>query len=266
MGNTTNPEKWDVRRRLEYIELSAFWRGWIQRSDLATEFGLSLPQASSDLQAYLELNPDALQYDLKAKRYFGSSEMTLKLAPFDLGVAVSRFLTSAEKSNVLSDRTARIDLPFRATPPPVARDLFRAIVQSLSVEIYYLSIHSSTEGWRWVTPHAFAHDGYRWHVRAFCHRDESYKDFVVGRISKTRAPINRKHPSIPDTDWDTWETIQLKAHSDLSDIQRRAIELDFEMKRGTVSLRVRKSMKAYTLAYLRLKKTDGFPTLLELEE
>lgn len=265
MGNTTNPDRWDVRRRLEYIELAAFWRGWIQRSDLATEFGLSLPQTSSDIQAFLALHPDALHYDLKAKRYLGARDMNLKLASFDLAQAVTRFLGKDEKSALPGARFASIDLPFRAIPPSVARDLFRAVVGSLTVEIHYLSIHGNSEEWRSISPHAFAHDGYRWHVRALCHRDQSYKDFVLGRISKTRPPEEKTLPKIPDSDWNSWETIRLKPHSGLTPIQRRAIELDFEMKRGVVALTVRKSMKNYTLAYLRLAKSNSFPELLELD-
>jgi len=264
MGNTTNPTRWDVRRRLEFIELAAFWRGWIQRSDLTSEFGQSLPQASSDLQKYMEMNPDALRYDLNIKRYFGAADMELKLAKLDLSDAVRRFLGSDGKSSATGDKVALIDLPFRAVSATVARDVFRAIAQSLAIEIHYLSIHGNSESWRWITPHAFAHDGYRWHVRAYCHRDHSYKDFVIGRVSKTRPPTENEKPKSEDKDWNTWETIRLKPHSKLSEIQRRAIELDFEMKSGGVTLKVRKSMKNYTLAYLRLIKVDGFPELLEL--
>lgn len=266
MGNTTNPEKWDAQRRLEFIEQAAFWRGWVQRSDLTGEFGISLPQASADLQAYLALNPEGLEYDLKAKHYAASPDMVLKLSSPELGQAITRFLAIEAKSSVSRDRVALIDLPYRTTPTNVSRDLFRAVVRKLGVEIYYFSIRSSTEGWRWITPHAFAHDGYRWHVRAFCHRDKTYKDFVIGRISKTKPPLPHEKPACQDADWDTYETIKLRPHSKLSDTQRRAIELDFEMKRGAVSLSVRRSMKNYTLAYLRLIDADNFPQLLQLAD
>jgi predicted DNA-binding transcriptional regulator YafY len=264
MGNTTNPKRWDAKRRLEFIERTAFWRGYVQRSDLAAEFGISLPQATADLQAYLELNPRSLEYDLSAKRYVAAPEMTLKLTMGDLGRAIADFLGKESKGAVSPDRVASIDLPYRALSVTVSRDLFRAVTQGLALEIHYLSINSSTEIWRWITPHAFAHDGYRWHVRAFCHRDKNYKDFVIGRISITKPPVAHEPPLTADTDWNTWETLKLRPHSKLTETQRRAIELDFEMKRGVVSLNVRRSMKIYTLAYLRLINTDSFPRLLEL--
>ena len=264
MGNTTNPTRWDARRRLEFIEQSAFWRGWIQRADLTEKFSLSLPQASADLQAYLAINPSGLEYDLNAKRYLGAPNMTLKISSADLGQAVQNFLETESKSAVSSDQVASIDLPYRTPAPAIARDLFRAVMRHLAVEIYYLSVSGNTETWRWISPHAFAHDGYRWHVRAFCHRDGSYKDFVLGRISKSRAPQSRGQPVPTDLDWQTWDTIKIQAHAKLSEIQKRAVEMDYDMKHGVVSLKVRRSMKNYTLAYLRLADASTFPQLLEL--
>lgn len=265
MGNTTNPDKWDAKQRLEFIEQAAFWRGWLQRADLVGEFGISLPQASADLQAYLEQNPDSLEYDLNAKRYVASSDMRLKFTSGNLDHAIGRFLGARSKDRLPTDRVALIDLPYRATPLPIAKDVFRAVAGKLGIEVNYLSVNSNTEGWRWISPHAFAHDGYRWHVRAYCHRDHSYKDFVLGRMSKTKPPLEYTQPSKEDADWNTWETIRLKAHSKLSEIQRRAVELDFDMKQGGVALRVRRSMMNYTLAYLRLTQGIDFPRLLERE-
>jgi len=268
MGNTTNPQRWDARQRLEFIEQAAYWRGWLQRSDLVNKFGLSLPQASADLQAYLDLNPASLVYDLKAKRYKAAEGMEAKLSTPDLSAAISNFLQGDSKAAMApSDQYASIDLPFRAMPAEISKHLFRAVCQGLSVEIYYLSVNSGTEMWRWISPHAFAHDGYRWHVRAFCHRDCTYKDFVIGRIAEAKAPFKKQDQAKPDADWNTWEKLRLKAHRKLSPIQRKAVELDYEMHRGLVTMKVRRSMKNYTLAYLHLV-ADGndFPQLLELAD
>src|SRR5215475_10937298 len=92
MGNRTNPAKWDARQRLEFIEEAAFWRGWVQRSDLGNRFGLSRPQASADLKSYQELNPNALRYDLHAKRYWGTEAMKLAITDPDFVRATHRFL------------------------------------------------------------------------------------------------------------------------------------------------------------------------------
>lgn len=265
MGNTTNPERWEARQRLEFIEEAAFWRGWVQRSDVVKQFGVSLPQASADLQAYLELNPGSLSYDLKVKRYVATEKMRCRLSKGTFGSAIARFL-ARDAHDEGPDRSVSIDLPYRAAPAEVARDLFRAVCQGLAVEIFYLSVNSATETWRWILPHAFAHDGYRWHVRAYCYGDRTYKDFVIGRIAKAKPPTEREAPETEDVDWNTWDKIRLRPHRNLAAVQRRAVELDFEMRKSVVTLKVRRSMKNYTLAHLRLIEGEEFPRLLELAE
>ena len=43
--------------------------GFINREHLMRKFGISQPQASNDLTAFQRDNPDAMTYDLSAKRY-----------------------------------------------------------------------------------------------------------------------------------------------------------------------------------------------------
>jgi hypothetical protein len=263
MGNTTNPQKWDARQRLEFIEQAAFWRGWVHRADIVKAFGQSLSQASADLQAYQALNPDSLRYDLRTKRYWAAAEMKLKLTPPDLSAAIAQFLGPRQRATA-GDRFAMVDLPFRRVPLDVTKFVFRAIFQERAMEIDYLSLRSRTEGWRWIAPHAFAHDGYRWHVRAYCFRDRTYKDFVIGRIAKARPPAEKPVPALNDEDWTTWETIKLRPHHSLDAIQRRAIHLDYNMRHGVVSMEVRRALKIYSLAYLGLSASPTAPRQLEL--
>lgn len=265
MGNTTNPDKWDARQRLNFIEMAAFWRGWIGRGDLEREFGISLPQASADLQAYLTQFPDSLRYDLKSKRYVATDSIECRLSPPDFSRAATKFLGSASKLQTAGDRVAAIDLPLRAADPGVVRRVFRAVHEKLAVQIHYLSINSGTSAWRWISPHAFGHDGYRWHARAFCHESNGYKDFVLGRISDAKEPEARGEPPKSDSEWDTWEKLILRPNTALDAVQRKAVEFDYAMRQGRVTLEVRRAMLEYTLAYLRLSKKH-FPRQLELAD
>jgi predicted DNA-binding transcriptional regulator YafY len=251
MGNKTNTENWNARERLMHIERLAYWRGWVRRTDLCARFEISIPQASADLAAYLQLNPRALHYDRSSKRYNATNDMPCKLKPPVFEEAVS-FVSNAALVPPAEERVARIDLPSRHIPVKAARDLIRAIFGKGSLEIYYFSIHSATQRWRRISPHALAHDGYRWHTRAWCHEDEEYKDFVLGRISKSRSLLDSGLPKKRDEEWTTWVNLRFKAHHKLDVVQRRAIEHDYAMKGGRAVLRVRKAMLDYTLAYLRL--------------
>ncbi len=251
MGNKTNTENWNARERLLHIERLAYWRGWVRRTDLCGRFEISVPQASADLAAYMRLNPPALHYDRSSKRYAAADDMVCKLKKPTFDDALSLVSSSALVSPA-DGQVARIDLPSRHIPLEAARNVIRAISGKLSLEIYYFSIHSATERWRWITPHALAHDGYRWHVRAWCPEDKEYKDFILGRISKTRSLSDAGLPAKPDEEWTTWVKLHFRPHQKLNPIQRKAIEHDYAMKNGRATLRVRKAMLGYTMAYLRL--------------
>lgn len=265
MGNTTNPSKWDARQRLSFIEMAAFWRGWIGRGDLEREFGISLPQASADLQAYLAYSPDALRYDLKAKRYLATESMECKLASPNFNEAVERFLGAGSNAHPKDDLVAKIDLPLRTAETKIAQRVFRAVHEGGSLQIHYFSINSASATWRCVSPHAFGHDGYRWHTRAYCHESEGYRDFVLGRITDAKEPEAAKPPPVPDTEWNTWDKIVLRPNESLDPTQKKAVEFDYGMRQGRITLKVRRAMLEYTLGHLRLSKKQ-LPRQLELSD
>lgn len=84
MGNTTKPAAWYSRCRLAWLERQAKAASRINRADLMDAFGISAAQASSDFQAYHQLNPGALACDLPSKRYWwtGESEFAIVPAPW----------------------------------------------------------------------------------------------------------------------------------------------------------------------------------------
>lgn len=47
--------------------------GFINRDHLVRKFGISVPQASIDLNAFLKEHPLAMTYDLSTKRYIRSA-------------------------------------------------------------------------------------------------------------------------------------------------------------------------------------------------
>jgi predicted DNA-binding transcriptional regulator YafY len=253
MGNVTNSENWSARARLVYIERIAYWRGFLRRADISKHFGVSVPQASADIAEYLRINPGSLDYDRSAKRYVATKDYAPKLwkPEVDDGFA---FAQGSEAST--EDKVTRIDLPNRHVSLPVLRAVVRAVSENESLRIYYYSVNSGTAGWRWITPRAFANDGYRWHARAWCFEDNAYKDFVLGRIEK----IGEARPAelLPtDKDWDTWVTVRFKANAALSPIQQQAVQRDFAMRKGVGSLRVRKALMLYTLVYLGLAEPES---------
>ncbi|OWY61847.1 hypothetical protein B7486_61595, partial [cyanobacterium TDX16] len=60
---------WFAERRLDYIDFRLVTVGHIQRGDIMDTFGVSMPQASADLNRFIGLAPRAMAYDKTAKRY-----------------------------------------------------------------------------------------------------------------------------------------------------------------------------------------------------
>lgn len=276
MGNLTNEKQWAAAERLRFIERSAFWRGVINRSDLQGVYGLSPAQASSDLQRYTELNPGALAYNLKLKRYEGVPEMRPVLHVPRLEDAVQLFLAAPARPAPFfgpggdgeSDQVDVVDLPQRTAGVAAQRAVFQAVLSRKRLRLRYVSFSKRGESWRWMAPHALANDGYRWHARAWCYENGDHRNFVLGRILKAEWPEPFGDPLPPDEDWSEWITLRLRPRHGLSEEQKRVVRLEYAMTGGSVTLRVRKAMRDATLMHLRLPPADGrrIPPMLEVED
>ncbi|MBK1830614.1 WYL domain-containing protein [Verrucomicrobiaceae bacterium R5-34] len=244
------------------IEKAVWWRGWIGRGDLAEIFGISRAQASSDLQKFQELNPGALVYQMSRKRYEGPPEMRCVLHEPRLEEGMAAFLgdrsTAAVSLGNTVNSVARVDLPQRKGKDLVERALLMAVAEGLKLRVRYWSVNSGKASWRYLAPHAFGHDGYRWHVRAWCYEREAYLDFVLGRMEKTDWP--EPHDSVlpEDQGWQETVTVKLKPNSALNDPAKRAIEMDYGIrKNGQLTIKVRQAMERYLLEHLRIGHDGG---------
>lgn len=275
MGNTSNRDQWAARERLSFVERVAWWRGAVNRGDVREVFGISAAQASADLQGYLDLNPGALAYNLTTKRYEASPEMRCVLHRPSLEEAVRVFLgegapLSPGKPVEAGGKVDWFVPPARRASEPVERRVFLSVVGGRRLGIRYWSVSSGRATQREIAPHALGHDGYRWHVRAWCFENGGYRDFVLSRIERAEWPGEVFTPVAKDEDWERNETVVLRPHSDLDETQRKAIERDYEMRGGKLTLTVRAAMKGYLLAHLRVAVTGPGetprPSHLELVE
>jgi hypothetical protein len=278
MGNISNPEQWAARERLRFIERVVYWRGSIRREEVAGAFNLSAHQISADLQKYQELCPGALVYSLKRKCYEGAADMKCRLHEPKLEEALAMFLEEDGRWEVsamgvsLADRSGavgRVALPVRRADPKVERRIFLAVMLNRKIRVIYRSVHGAgTEAWRWISPHAFGHDGYRWHVRAQCGNDGKFKDFVLSRIQEAEFPQESAGLLPMDEEWEIWETLHLVPNPDFTPEQQAGLRLDYDIPAGGLELKVRKAMLEYTSEHLRLPGApwEGKPFLVPLQK
>ena len=67
MDNDRSELRWGVEQRLAFIEFRPFWEGHVNRSDLMDQFGVSVNQASTDLNRYIGFAPDNMVVNRHAK-------------------------------------------------------------------------------------------------------------------------------------------------------------------------------------------------------
>ena len=257
------PSKWAQRERLTFIEARLYWAGRANRADLIEQFGIQMAQASKDLTLYQTLAPANIVYDKRLKTYRASDRFAPLLLKIDANQMFAH-LTLVDGWIGVEPEIATMPVPARAAPPATMRSLLQAVGDGGSLEIKYQSLTRPEPTWRCISPHAFGNDGRRWHVRAYCHTEADFRDFVVGRIIKHREAGASSISADQDTPWHEWIDVVIEPHPGLSAHQRRAIEIDYAMKRGRARLPVRRAMLFYVLAHLQLLDDAGAPAARQI--
>ncbi len=65
--------RWALKQRMDFIRERLRFAGTINRRDLCLKFGISAPQASSDLISFRKLHSKAMRYDLTRKTFVSTA-------------------------------------------------------------------------------------------------------------------------------------------------------------------------------------------------
>ena len=261
MAESLTTLKWGVERRLEFIEFRLFWEGGVNRSDIIDTFDVSVPQASKDLTLYQERAPNNAVYDKSAKRYVASDQFEPHFLKPDPDGYLSRLRSVAEGLIDLSESwiTQVPDTDIALTPRrdidvAVLRTVLGAVRDHRSVDIHYQSMSKDRPDpiWRRITPHAFGYDGFRWHVRAYCHVTDKFKDFIMPRILGIGALGEGGSDAPNDALWQKRFGVEIGPHPELTPSQKAVIAKDYGMEGGSAVLTVRYAMLFYVLKRLGL--------------
>lgn len=250
--------RWSTRQRVEFIETRLYWEGKISRKDLIGYFNISVPQATKDIKSYMEIAPDNIQYDSRAKQYMAPDGFNPVLISPASESYLKRLLSSnSEKEDFFcGSMPSFYNAPCiqRQISPLVLKYILRNIREGNAIYIEYQSMSGPGPNWRWVSPHAIGYDGLRWHTRAFCHKSRVYKDFNLGRILNMgeKTPHHIDHTN--DFEWFTDITFIIKPHHGLTDDQRKGIELDYGMTDGILEFEVKAAFIFYMLKRLGLEE------------
>lgn len=256
---------WSKERRQQFIDFRLQWDGRLNRSDLVRFFDISVQQASADISDYSRQWPRNISYDKSLKTYVATLEFKA-IYPSSGTQQYLAQLLAIQQGIVPPDRsligyqppTASVPIPERTVDEGTIKQLLRAIENKQMLFVEYQSITRDEPRMRYISPHALAHDGLRWHVRAFCHLRGQFDDIVIGRIFKITdskpSPIDSKD----DAEWHQQIDLVLAPHPDLTPAQKQGVEADYKMEGGKARLACKRAMLYYTVRRLGLE-TDGSP-------
>lgn len=197
------------------------------RSDVMTQFGLSVNQASADLSDYIGFAPNSMNYDKSERTYVRQPGLKAQFVQPDASRYLAQLWCLANELVNPEDLWIATRTVFDAVPtsvrgvsPRTLRSIVGAMRRTKAVEVQYDSLSRPEPVWRWMAPHAIAFDGFRWHTRAFYLQDNYFRDFLLSRILDTCGMQPTPSGSTADLDWAEQANLVIGPHPALSDAQR----------------------------------------------
>lgn len=257
--------RWSVEQRLAFIDRRLYWDGKINRSDLSDHFSISTPQASVDLSTYDSTASGNMAYDPRVKAYLATENFRPRNEP-----SARQYMAQLQllADDALYERESWLGWvpPFGVVPrvrrrleSGTLRRLLDAIRTNRALEIRYQSMSSTEPSTRWIAPHALGFDGYRWHVRAWCHRREKFLDFVLARVQSILGSRPEQVAAEEDHAWQETTTLRLGPNPRLPEVQQQAVCLDYGMQNDVVEIEMRLSLVYYFVKQLLLDIAEHLP-------
>jgi predicted DNA-binding transcriptional regulator YafY len=254
------PFRWDLLLRYRYIETISLWEGRLTTRHLCDTFGIGRQQASKDINNYnREVGPGNLEYDKFLKGYKPTGDFQPTVTR---GVA-DEYLHLVARNNELNDvfeslalnnaNVESLSVPVRDVKPEVLRPILMAARQQKRLDVDYVSINNPDHEGRIIVPHTLVHTGLRWHVRAWCEKNQEYRDFVLSRFRDIPEIMDdSEHGMDGDTHWNTRVTLRIVPDPRLSRAQRDVIEHDYGMEDGVLQVTTRAKLVPYALKLLHI--------------
>jgi len=248
---------------LRFIELRALWEGSINATHLINEFGIGRDLARQLIKKYSDACPGNLTYNASKKGYFPGRGFTPAYSTGSLEQYMAGFQGGDLPENPTyhcSNDTFPMRQFERHPEPEVVRHLLHAIRDKRRVDLSYMSMSRTDYEDRIISPHSLVHNGMRWHVRAWCEKNQGYRDYVLSRIKEVyndEGVASQREDG--DSKWNTWVDVVIEPDVRLSPDKKAALAFDLSMVqdeggRFTRSYSVRAANVIYVLRHLGLDR------------
>ncbi|WP_439100521.1 helix-turn-helix transcriptional regulator [Congregibacter sp.] len=254
------PYRWDHLLRYRYIETISLWEGRLTTGHLTRCFGIGRQQASKDINFYLrEIAPGNISYDKYLKGYRPSKDFVPRVTRgtadeyLHLMSRDEQLMGVFESLPLATANVEQLTPPGRDVAPSILRPMIQAARAQKRLEVDYVSLKNPDREGRIIVPHTLVFTGYRWHVRAWCEKNQGFRDFVLSRF-RGEAEIldDSQYGEDQDRDWLQRVTISIVPDPRLSSEQQEVIAHDYGMSEGKLRLDTRATLINYQLQLLQL--------------
>ena len=252
--------RWEQLLRYRFIEIVALWEGRLTTRHLCDVFNIGRQQASKDINNYKRsIAPGNLEYDATAKGYRPSASFTPRVSRGETEEYLDILAGMSDMQQVLGHLpdaftgTEVLAVPGRHVPPAILRPLIHAARTQCRVEVDYVSLNRPDREGRIIVPHTLVWTGLRWHVRAWCEKNQDYRDFVLSRFRGEPELMDHSMHSVDqDTEWQTHLTLEIAPDPRLTTEQQTVVAHDYGMTDQRWTLSVRAKLLPYLLRLIQL--------------
>jgi hypothetical protein len=238
------------QQRLAYIDFKLFFTGAVTRNDIVQHFQLGVTAATRDINLYKENVSDNMTYDFGRKKYLITNTFKPLFNHDAKRTLVKLAYQISDGFDAIDDTEFPVEQPSQLNVPDIniIAKLTQAMLNDKAINVIYTSL-SSGSGSRELVPHTIVDNGLRWHIRAFDRKSQTFRDFVLTRISKVtilhRSPDSHEG-KIEDIQWNTLMPLEIIPHPN-NVLYPTAIKMDYGMENGVLVLNVRAAMAGYLL-------------------
>jgi len=241
--------------RYGFIESRLFWEGGLSAKDLVKAFGISRQAAQKIIGDYRADNPGQMAYNPRLKKHEALESFEPSYIRSD-PIAFLDYLRGDAMVGYYRDETDWSDFEVvdvnRLLRPRLSililKPVFSALRNRKAVLIDYRKknlIEDETSR-RIISPNHLVFTNNRYHMRAYCHSSEKFKDFVLSRISYSEIRSENWIPSEEDNDWNEWITLTFLPNSNLPKNVQKSILRNYEAKdAGKRTIQCRRALAFY---------------------
>ena len=249
----------DLFLRYRLIEIIAFWEGRLTTNHLQHAFGFTRQSASKTINDYIKIAPDNLIYEASNRGYRASEVFSPQFSQGNSDEYLDLIGSQTAPNSMFGTlalkpaNCAVLHPPLRNLDPAVVRPIVQACQDNLRLEVNYVSLANPSKDQRVIVPHTLVHTGVRWHARAYCEKNKSFRDFVLSRFVGTPEVVTASEiTSEQDTDWNTWIDVIIRPDSRMKKEQRQVVEREYGMAEGVLKVTIRGPLVQYYLDLIQI--------------